>query len=35
MNTLFTGIDISSKTNVAYLMRPDGSKYSSFTVQNN
>ena len=35
MNSLFTGIDISSKTNVAYLMRPDGSKYSSFAVQNN
>ena len=35
MNSLFTGIDISSKTNVAYLMRPDGSKYSSFSVQNN
>ena len=35
MNSLFTGIDISSKTNVAYLMQPDGSKYSSFSVQNN
>ncbi len=35
MNALFTGIDISSKTNVAYLMQPDGSKYSSFSVQNN
>ena len=35
MNSLFTGIDISSKTNVAYLMRPDGSKYSSFSVLNN
>ena len=32
---LFVGIDVSSKSNVAYLMNPDGSKYSSFSVQNN
>ena len=35
MNPLFVGIDVSSRNNVAYLMKPDGSKYSSFSVQNN
>ena len=35
MNELFTGIDVSSKNNVVCLMKPDGSKYSSFSVQNN
>ncbi len=35
MNPLFVGIDVSSKNNVAYLMKPDGEKYSSFSVQNN
>ena len=35
MNPLFVGIDVSSKSNVAYLMKPDGGKYSSFSVQNN
>ena len=35
MNPLFVGIDVSSKNNVAYLMKPDGSKHSSFSVQNN
>lgn len=35
MNLLFVGIDVSSKNNVAYLMKPDGSKHSSFSVQNN
>lgn len=35
MNQLFTGIDVSSKNNVVYLMKPDGSKHSSFSVQNN
>lgn len=35
MNTLFVGIDVSSRSNVVYLMNPDGSKYSSFSVQNN
>ena len=35
MNPLFVGIDVSSRSNVAYLMKPDGSKYSSFSVQNN
>ena len=35
MNPLFVGIDVSSKNNVTCLMKPDGSKYSSFSVQNN
>ena len=35
MNSLFVGIDVSSRNNVAYLMNPDGSKHSSFSVQNN
>lgn len=35
MKSLFVGIDVSSKNNVAYLMKPDGNKYSSFSVQNN
>ena len=35
MNPLYVGIDVSSKTNVTYLMKPDGNKYSSFSVQNN
>ncbi len=35
MNPLYVGIDVSSKTNVTYLMKPDGSKHNSFSVQNN
>lgn len=35
MNPLFVGIDVSSRNNVAYLMKPDGSRHSSFSVQNN
>lgn len=35
VNPLFVGIDVSSRNNVSYLMKPDGSKYSSFSVQNN
>ncbi len=35
MNLLYVGIDVSSKNNVTYLMKPDGSKHSSFSVQNN
>ena len=35
VNPLFVGIDVSSRNNVAYLMKPDGSKHSSFSVQNN
>lgn len=31
----FVGIDVGSRNNVAYLMKPDGSKHSSFSVQNN
>ena len=34
MNPLYVGIDVSSKSNVAYLMNPDGSKHSSFSVPN-
>ena len=29
----FVGIDVSSRNNVAYLMKPDGSKHSSFSVR--
>lgn len=35
MNPLYVGIDVSSKNNVTYLMTPDGSKHSVFSVQNN
>lgn len=35
MNPLFVGIDVSSKNNVVCLMKPDGSKFSTFSVQNN
>ena len=35
VDPLFVGIDVSSRNNVAYLMKPDGSKHSSFSVQNN
>ena len=35
VNPLFVGIDVSRRNNVAYLMNPDGSKHSSFSVQNN
>ena len=35
MNPLFVGIDVSSKNNVVYLMKPDGTKFSAFSVQNN
>ena len=35
LNPLFVGIDVSSKNNGAYLMKPDGGKHSSFSVQNN
>lgn len=34
MNSLFMGIDVSSTSNVVYFMNPDGSKHSSFSVQN-
>lgn len=35
MNPLFVGIDVSSKNNVVCLMKPDGNKFSTFSVQNN
>ena len=35
MNTLYVGIDVSSKNNVAFIMKPDGNKHSSFSVPNN
>lgn len=34
MSQLYVGIDVSSKSNVAYLMKPDGSKHSTFSVRN-
>lgn len=35
MNPLYVGIDVSSKNNVVYLMKPDGNKHSTFSVRNN
>ena len=35
MNQLFVGIDVGSRENAVYIMLPDGSKHSSFAVQNN
>ena len=35
MNQLFVGIDVGSRDNAVYIMMPDGSKHSSFPVQNN
>lgn len=32
MNTLYVGIDISSKSNVVYMMLPNGDKHSNFSV---
>ena len=34
MNALYVGIDVSSKSNVVYLMLPNGDKHSSFSVAN-
>ncbi len=34
MNPLYVGIDVSRKINVVYLMKPDGSKISNFSVAN-
>ena len=34
MNPLYVGIDVSSKSNVVYFMKPDGSKHSNFSVDN-
>jgi transposase len=35
MDKLFAGIDVSRDSNAVFLMLQDGSKHSSFTVQNN
>lgn len=34
MQSLYVGIDVGSRKNAVYLMLPDGSKHSSFAVQN-
>lgn len=34
LNSLFVGVDVSSRTHYAYLMCPDGDKYSSFPLRN-
>ena len=34
MNPLYVGIDVSSESNVVYLMLPDGSKHSHFSLAN-
>ena len=34
MNSLYAGIDVSKNSNVAYLMKPDGTKFSEFPVPN-
>lgn len=35
MNPLYVGIDVGSRSNAVYLMKPDGEKHSSFSVENN
>ena len=35
MDKLFVGIDVGSRDNAVYIMLPDGSKHSSFPMQNN
>jgi transposase len=35
VNQIFVGIDVGSRDNAVYIMLPDGSKHSSFEVQNN
>jgi len=35
VDKLFVGIDVGSRDNAVYIMLPDGSKHSSFAVQNN
>jgi len=35
VNQLFVGIDVGSRDNTVHIMLPDGSKHSSFSVQNN
>lgn len=34
MNTLYVGIDVSSKSNVVYLMLPNGDRHSNFSIAN-
>lgn len=34
INTLYVGIDVSSKSNVVYLMLPNGDKHSNFELKN-
>lgn len=34
MNPLYVGIDVSSKSNVIYLMLPNGNKHSNFELKN-
>ena len=34
MKQLYVGIDVSSTKHAAYLMKPDGDKFSSFPMQN-
>ncbi len=34
MDKLYVGIDVSSKENVIYIMKPDGSKHCGFSVPN-
>ena len=34
MNPLYVGIDVSSKSNVVYLMLPNGDKLSNFELKN-
>ena len=34
LNSLFVGVDVSSRNHFAYLMRPDGDKYCSFPLRN-
>ena len=33
-NTLYVGIDVSSKSNIIYLMLPNGDKHSNCSVAN-
>jgi len=35
VNPLYVGIDVGSGNNAVYLMKPDGEKHSSFSVENN
>lgn len=35
VNQLYIGIDVGSRNNAVFIMLPDGSKHSSFSVQNN